>query len=60
MAIVVFAYRGFIGASPWQYAVYGILAEIILIIALRPNIVRLFNGTERLVGWRAKRKKNKP
>ena len=60
MAIVVFAYRAWIGASPWQYAVYGILAEIILIIALRPNIVRLFNGTERLVGWRAKRKKNKP
>lgn len=60
IATLIFAYRAWIGASPWQYAVYGILAEIILMIALRPNIVRLFNGTERLVGWRAKRKKKNP
>jgi glycerol-3-phosphate acyltransferase PlsY len=56
VAILVFAYRAWIGASPWQYILYGIGAEIILVIALRPNIKRLLNGTERLVGWRARRK----
>ena len=40
---------------PWQFVLYGLLAEILLIWALRPNIKRLLNGTERLVGWRAKR-----
>jgi glycerol-3-phosphate acyltransferase PlsY len=56
MAIIIFVYRAWIGASPWEYVVYGILAEILLVLALRPNIVRLMNGTERLIGWRARRK----
>lgn len=56
LAFLIFAYQAWVGALPWQYIFYGILAEIILVIALRPNIVRLMNGTERLVGWRAKRK----
>jgi len=55
-AILVFAYRAWIGASPWQYIVYGFIAELILMWALRPNIRRLIAGQERLVGWRAKRK----
>jgi acyl phosphate:glycerol-3-phosphate acyltransferase len=59
LAILVFAYRAWAGLSPWQYILYGVLAEIILVIALRPNIVRLMNGTERLVGWRARRKNKK-
>ncbi|HLE15721.1 MAG TPA: glycerol-3-phosphate acyltransferase [Anaerolineales bacterium] len=54
---LVFAYRAWIGASPWAYAAYGVLAEIILLWALRPNIRRLLNGTERLVGYRARKKK---
>jgi glycerol-3-phosphate acyltransferase PlsY len=53
---LVFAYRAWIGASPWAYAAYGILAELLLLWALRPNIRRLFNGTERLVGYRARKK----
>jgi glycerol-3-phosphate acyltransferase PlsY len=56
VATIIFAYRAWIGASPWQYVMYGVVAEIILMWALRPNIRRLFNGTERLVGWRAHRK----
>jgi glycerol-3-phosphate acyltransferase PlsY len=56
LAMIIFAYRAWIGASPWEYIVYGILAEILLIIALRPNIIRLIHGTERLVGWRARGK----
>jgi glycerol-3-phosphate acyltransferase PlsY len=47
----------YFGASPWQYILYGILTEIILINALRPNIRRLLNGTERVVGFRARRMK---
>jgi glycerol-3-phosphate acyltransferase PlsY len=44
------------GASPWEYVLYGALAEILLIWALRPNIRRLVSGTERLVGFRARKK----
>jgi acyl phosphate:glycerol-3-phosphate acyltransferase len=57
IAILVFAYRAWIGASPWQYIFYGVFTEIILVWALRPNIRRLLNGTERVVGWRARRRK---
>jgi len=53
---LIFAYRAWIGASPWEYVVYGVLATIVLAISLRPNINRLLHGTERLVGWRARRK----
>ncbi len=59
IAMLVFAYRAWIGASPWAYAFYGLAAEVFLLWALRPNIRRLSNGTERLVGLRAKRKKSK-
>lgn len=58
IATLVFAYRAWIGASPWAYVFYGIAAELVLIWALRPNIRRLINGTERLVGFRAKRHKS--
>jgi acyl phosphate:glycerol-3-phosphate acyltransferase len=53
-AIVIFAVRAAMGLSPWEYVLYGVAAEILLIIALRPNIRRLMNGTERLVGLRAR------
>ncbi len=56
VAILVFAYRAYIGASPWQYILYGVATEVLLLIALQANIKRLKNGTERLVGWRAKRR----
>jgi len=56
IAIIVFAARAVLGLSPWQYVLYGVLAEILLMIALRPNIKRLLAGTERLHGWRAKKK----
>jgi len=59
LAILIFAYRAWIGASPWQYMLYGVLTEIILMWALRPNIKRLFNGTERVIGWRARRRNRK-
>ncbi len=42
--------------APWQYVFSGLLSEIFIVWALIPNIKRLFNGTERLVGFRAKKK----
>lgn len=57
VATIIFAYLGWIGSLPWIYVLYGILAAILLSIALRPNIQRLIQGNERLVGLRAKRKK---
>lgn len=55
IAAIIFAVRAWLGYSPWEYVAYGVLAEILLVWALRPNIKRLMNGTERLHGWRAKR-----
>lgn len=55
IAIIIFAVRAAMGLSPWQYVVFGLLAELMLVWALRPNIKRLMNGTERLQGWRAKK-----
>jgi glycerol-3-phosphate acyltransferase PlsY len=55
LVTLVFAYRAWIGATPWHYIFYGIITEIILVISLRPNIRRLINGNERLIGWRARR-----
>ena len=59
IAMGIFAYRAWVGASPWVYVAYGLLAEVILIWALRPNIRRLIDGTERLSGYRARRQREK-
>lgn len=58
-AAIIFVIRAWLGLSPWQYALFGIIAEIVLVWALRPNIRRLLDGTERLHGWRAKRRQQK-
>jgi len=42
--------------EPWEYVLSGVLSEFFIVWALRPNIKRLINGTERLVGFRAKKK----
>ncbi len=57
VAMLIFAYRTLTSGAPWEYILYGLFAELILIWALRPNISRLFKGTERLVGLRARRRK---
>lgn len=48
-AIIVFAARAVLAGSPWIDVLYGVLAEILLIWALRPNIKSLLAGTERVV-----------
>lgn len=59
LALVIFSWRAIAGYSPWAYAALGVLAEIILIWALRPNIRRLRRGEERVVGLRARRREAK-
>lgn len=56
LSSLLFAIMAIAGFSPWQYALYGIFAEILLVLTLLPNIRRLIAGRERLVGWRAHRK----
>ncbi len=52
-SIIIFAYRAWLGLSPWAYVVYGAIALVLLVWSLRPNIQRLIEGRERLHGWRA-------
>lgn len=54
LSTLLFSIRAWMGLNPWQYAVYGILSFFVLAWALRPNIKRLIEGNERLVGLRAK------
>lgn len=59
LSTVIFSIRAWMGVSPWVYAVYGLLAEILLVIALRPNIKRLLDGSERIHGYRRRRREKK-
>lgn len=57
LSSLVFAVLALTRGYPWQYVVYGLLAEGLLMWALLPNIKRLIEGTERPVGLRAWRMK---
>jgi glycerol-3-phosphate acyltransferase PlsY len=50
-AILVFGVRAVLGVpdASWIDAAYGLAAGVLLVWALRPNIKKLFNGTERVV-----------
>lgn len=50
--IVVFAITAYMGITPPVFILYGVGALILTAIALRPNLKRLKNGTERAVGLR--------
>ena len=55
IVIIVFAVRA-VNGFPWMDVLYGVLAEILLLWALRPNIKNLLAGNERVVnislhGW---------
>ena len=50
---VIFTYLAVFWGTPWQYILYGVISMFLLIWALRPNLARLANGTERPVGLRA-------
>lgn len=53
-SMIIFIVRALMGLSPWEYAIGCAGAELLLIWALRPNIKRLIQGNERLVGWRVR------
>lgn len=53
----IFAIRYFSLNEPFEYIIYGLATTIFVIISLRPNIRRLFAGTERRVGIFAKTEK---
>lgn len=53
-AAAIFVWRAVGWGSPWAYVAFGVIAEVMLIWALRPNIRRLLRGEERLVGLRAR------
>jgi len=55
MIVVILVYRAVYIGMPWQYGIYGLLTMLIVIYALRPNIKRLIEGTERRVGLFAKK-----
>lgn len=53
---VLFGIRAWLGLMPWVDVAYGLLAQVLLIWALRPNLQKLFSGNERIVrqslhGW---------
>ncbi len=48
-SIVIFGYRAWIGQSPWEYTMYGVVSLVMVLWALRPNLKRLKEGTERRV-----------
>ncbi len=61
--IILFAVRASLDLMPWVNVVYGLIAELLLIWALRPNIQKIFAGTERVIsislaGWLRGRKAN--
>jgi glycerol-3-phosphate acyltransferase PlsY len=57
VTIIVFAYRYLAGIdATLAYLAGSVVAGLVVTWALRPNIKRVLNGTERLVGPRAKRR----
>ncbi len=53
----IFAVRYSLGLSPLPDVLYGVIAFLLLVWALRPNIRALVQGRERFHGWRPWRKK---
>lgn len=56
IATVIFSVRYRLGLAPLPDVFYGIIAFIMLVWALRPNIKALIEGRERFHGWRPWRK----
>jgi glycerol-3-phosphate acyltransferase PlsY len=48
VAILVFVIRALFYDGPWGHVLYGVLTLTFQLWALRPNLGRLFNGTERV------------
>jgi hypothetical protein len=46
---LVFAVRAILGHGPWAYVAHGLMTSAVTLWALRPNIKRLLDGSERRV-----------
>ena len=55
LSALIFIIRAWLGLDPWQYSIYGLLAFAVLAWSLRPNLKRLAEGNERVVGLRARK-----
>jgi len=51
---VTLAIQANAGLVPWSYVAFGLGAEGLMLLALRPNLDRLRRGEERVVGLRAR------
>jgi glycerol-3-phosphate acyltransferase PlsY len=51
--LIIFSVRAWLGYSSKWYVVFGVITLCLLVWSLRPNIERLLNGTERVVGLRS-------
>lgn len=56
MAILVFVVRAAFFGGPWEHVAFGVAVLALQVWALRPNIPRLIDGTERAHGGWAKRR----
>jgi glycerol-3-phosphate acyltransferase PlsY len=54
---IILAIRAAMGLGPWDYVVYGLLAALLIVWALKPNIQRLLRGEERRVDLGAGRER---
>jgi glycerol-3-phosphate acyltransferase PlsY len=52
-SMVLFGYQAAVGLGPWEFVLYGVVTLVVVLYALRPNLKRLAEGTERAVGLRA-------
>ena len=52
-SLILFGFRAAAGLGPWEFVLYGAVTLLIVMYALRPNLKRLAEGTERAVGLRA-------
>jgi len=59
LTIIIFGVRAALGLGPWAYVFYGLLVELLMLWALRPNLKRLMDGTERRHGLPVKLQKLK-
>lgn len=64
LVTIIFAIRALMGLMPWTDVLYGVIAELLLMWALRPNIQKLLAGKERVIkyslnGWLRARKEAK-
>jgi glycerol-3-phosphate acyltransferase PlsY len=59
MAIVIFSTRALMGFAPWVDVFYGFAVEVLMVLALLPNLKRLAADTERRHGLPAQLEKRR-